>query len=344
MLKLLFYVIISLYFVLPVELIAKEKLYIYSWSDSLPESLIEQFSKEYNIKVELSSYENNETMFAKLKLLSGYESYDIVFPSSYYIKKLLDNNLLHKLDKNKIQNSKFLSPEFLGLSFDSFNEYSLPFAVYFTGILYNKNHIKDPSKSWNELFLSIHKKKLLLLDDMREVFHIALSTLGYCANSVSTKEITEAYHKLRQLMPNVRLLSSESIQSSFATEEVSIGMCWNAEAGNLMRRDSRFAFFLPQEGPITSIDNFVVLKNAKNTENAYKFINFIMRPEVSKQIMERFLITIPNSAARKMLSENITKNNTLFPRDVQDAKIIVQEDLQGMNNKYIELWERLKIY
>ena len=324
------------------EVLAIEKLYVYSWNDSIPESVIARFFQETNIHIKLTSYENNETMFAKIALLSQYQSYDIIFPSSYYIKKLLDNHLLHKIDKEKIPNYKFLYPHFLNLAFDPGNDYSLPFAVYLTGILYNKKYIQYPQQSWHELLYYAHQNKVHLLDDMREVFHIMLNMLNYNNNNINIKEITIAYKALQKLMLKVRLLASESMQNNFISEEVLIGMCWNSEAEYIIQNDSRFAFLFPKEGSIMSIDNFAILHNSKNIINAYKFINFVMRPDISKEIMEYFLITIPNFKAKNLLREAITAKNILFPSNDQVQNSILHEYLYDINNKYLALWERLK--
>ena len=138
------------------------------------------------------------------------------------------------------------------------------------------------------------------------------------------------------------IFSSESMQNNFIGEEVVIGMCWNSEAEYIIQKDSRFAFLFPKEGAIMSIDNFAILRNSKNIINAHKFINFIMRPEISKIIMENFLITIPNFKAKNLLSEKIIANDILFPNNFQVQNSVMQEYLHGITNKYLALWERLK--
>ena len=165
------------------------KLYIYGWFNSIPDNILEKFTKETGINVVFSSYENNETMFAKLKLLGKQPSYDVVFPSTYFIQKMIKEDLLEELDKTKIPNIKNINEDVLNLNFDPKNKFSIPYVMYFTGIMYNSKFVKNKIDSWADLFDPEYKGKILLLDDVREVFHIALNLLGYDVNTVNEEEI-----------------------------------------------------------------------------------------------------------------------------------------------------------
>jgi spermidine/putrescine transport system substrate-binding protein len=318
------------------------KLYVYTWFSSIPDKVIKKFSEETGIDVVCSTYESNETMYAKIKLLSKQSSYDIVSPSTYFIPKMLNSNLLEVLDKSKITNFKFINKEALDIE-DLGNKFTIPYSMYFTGILYNAKYVDAKVDSWENLFESQYKNKVLLLDDVREVFHVAMSVLGFDVNSVNESEIKAAYQKLRTLLPNVRLFAAESTKVNFISGEVTIGTNWNAESYPAMMENKNLKFVYPKEGAIFSMDSLAILKNAKNKENAYKFINFLLRPDISKEIIEELALTIPNDAAKMLLSPKIRDSEVIFPnQDIIKNSIIHRDvgDSIGIYNKY---WEMLKV-
>ena len=181
------------------------KLYIYGWSNGIPDHIIAKFTKETGINVALSTFENNETMYAKLKLLGKRPSYDIVFPSTYFMQKMIKDNLLEELDKSQVPNFRNINKDALNLSFDPENKFSMPYSMYFTGIMYNSSFIKNKIDSWSDLFDPQYKNKVLLLDDVREVFHIGLNLLGYDVNTINEEEIKNAYIRLKSILPNINL-------------------------------------------------------------------------------------------------------------------------------------------
>ena len=319
------------------------KLYIYGWFNSIPDNILEKFTKETGINVVFSSYENNETMFAKLKLLGKQPSYDVVFPSTYFIQKMIKEDLLEELDKTKIPNIKNINEDVLNLNFDPKNKFSIPYVMYFTGIMYNSKFVKNKIDSWADLFDPEYKGKILLLDDVREVFHIALNLLGYDVNTVNEEEIKNAYIKLKSILPNVNLFSAESTKKYFLSGDVIIGMNWNSDSYEAILEDKNLKLIYPKEGAVFSMDNFVILKNAKNKQNAYKFIDFIYRANISKKIIEHNGLSIPNLAAKKLLKPELQNNKVIFP----DSKVInnstLHDDLGGNINIYTKYWNMLKV-
>ena len=154
--------ILALILVLHTNISFSNKLYLYGWFGSIPEKITNRFTKETGIKIAISYYENNETMYAKLMLLGQQSSYDIVFPSTYFIQKMIRSNILEPLDKSKIVNFKNINSNVLNLSFDPRNKFSIPYVMWFTGIMYNSRFIDKQINSWNDLFDPKYKKKLLL--------------------------------------------------------------------------------------------------------------------------------------------------------------------------------------
>ena len=335
--------IITLILIFNVNMAFSNKLYIYGWFGSIPDNIINKFTQETGIKVFLSSYENNETMYAKLMLLGKQPSYDIVFPSTYFIQRMVKNNLLEELDKSKVPNIQNINENVLNLDFDPKNKFSIPYVMWFTGIMYNSKFVDRKINSWNDLFDPKYRKRVLLLDDVREVFHIALNLLGYDVNTVDENEIKNAYDELKSILPNINLFASESTKKYYLSEDVVIGMNWNGDAYEAMLEDEDLKFVYPKEGAIFSMDNFVILKNAKNKENAYKFIDFICRPEIAKEIIEEIGLSTPNLAVKNLLNSELKNNKTIFPSPEVINKSIIHNDLGESIRLYTKYWNMLKV-
>jgi len=320
-----------------------ETLYIYNWTEYMPDKVIADFQKETGIKVNYSTYDSNEAMHAKIKVLKKNEGYDLVFPSTYYVDKMRKEELLTEIDKTKLSNLKNLDPSLLDKSYDPGNKYSIPYLWGSSSIAVNSKFI-DPSSitSWNDLWKSEFKNRLVLTDDIREVFAMALMSLGFSGNTKDPAQIEAAYKKLLTLKPNIRLYNSESPKLPFLNQEVYAGMIWNGEAYMASQENQDIKFIYPKEGTIFWIDSMIIPKNARNIENAHKFINFILRPEIAKAISHEIGYATPNQAARQLMDEKIRTNKTIYPDPGTVSAGEFQVDIGDAILTYEKYWEKLK--
>ncbi|MEH8138252.1 extracellular solute-binding protein [Gallibacterium anatis] len=319
-----------------------EKLYIYNWTEYIPNSLLQKFTKETGIEVVYSTFESNEEMYSKMKLTNG-GGYDLIFPSSYYIGKMAKEGMLAKLDKTKLVNFAQITPSLLNKNFDPENQYSLPYVYGLTGIGINSAEI-DPNvvTSWADLWNSKYKGKILLTADSREVFHIALLLKGFSPNTTENKEIESAYHLLKKLIPNVQSFNSDSPDVPYVQGEVSLGMIWNGSAFRAHKENPDIQFIYPREGVIIWMDNYAIPKNAEHKEAAYKFIDFMLRPESAKEVIETMGFSMPNEGVKALLEPTDVNDLTLFPPQEQIEKGVFQEDVGDAIDIYEKYWHLLK--
>lgn len=337
-------IIAFLIILLPSMAIAKtETLYIYNWTEYMPDKVIAEFQKETGIKVNYSTYDSNEAMHAKIKVLKKNEGYDLVFPSTYYVDKMRKEGLLTEIDKTKLSNLKNLDPSLLDKPYDPGNKYSIPYLWGSSSIAVNSKFI-DPKAitSWNDLWKPEFKNRLVLTDDIREVFAMALMSLGFSGNTKDPVQIEAAYKKLATLKPNVRLYNSESPKLPFLNQEVYAGMIWNGEAYMASLENPDIKFIYPKEGTIFWIDNMIIPKNARNIENAHKFINFILKPEIAKIISHEIGYATPNQAARQLMDEKVRNNKTIYPDPGIVSAGEFQVDIGDAILTYEKYWEKLK--
>ncbi len=317
-------------------------LYFYNWTEYVPPGLLEQFTKETGIKVIYSTYESNETMYAKLKTYKE-GAYDLVVPSTYYVAKMRNEGMLQKIDHSKLSNFHNLDPNMLNKPFDPNNDYSVPYIWGATAIGINSD-VVDPASvtSWADLWKPEYKGSLLLTDDAREVFQIALRKLGYSANTTDPKQIEAAYQELRKLMPNVAAFNSDNPANPYMEGEVNLGMIWNGSAYVARQAVTPVDLIWPKEGGIFWMDSLAIPANAKNVDGALKLINFLLRPDVAKEVAETIGYPTPNLAARKMLSKEVANDKTLYPDDAVMKKGEWQNDVGDASRLYESLFQKLK--
>ncbi len=317
-------------------------LYVFTWSEYIPYRVLKQFTQETGIKVIISTFESNESMYAKLRLLNG-KGYDIVIPTGYFIGKLRKDNLLARIDKSKIIGLENIAPRAFRQAYDPHNEYSIPYMLGSIGMLVNKKSIDPKSMvSFNDLLRPEFHGRVLLSDDMRDTFGVALKACGYSVNTRDPLEIKAAYEWLKKLKPSVRVFDVTATKQVFISEEVLAGISWNGDAFIAIQENSNLEFVIPKEGLVTWTDNLSILAKAENVENAYIFINFLLRPDIAKKCVEEFHYTTPNIAARKLLEPHYRDNKVIFPYDKDVKK---GESINGVGSAfeiYSSYWEELK--
>ncbi len=320
----------------------EQEIRLFNWSDYLPEEVLARFTRETGILVRYATYDSNEAMYAKLKLLDG-GGYDLAVPSSYFVDKMRREGLLHPIDRNLLPHFRNLDPRQLDKSFDPGNRYSIPYLWGITGIAVNTAKFKpEQIQAWADLWKPQFKGRLLLPNDMREVFHIALRALGFSGNSADREQIRQAYELLKQLLPNVRIFTSDAIDVLFVTGEVDAGVAWNGVVYKARQEDPDIRFIAPRDGVILWMDNLVIPKNAPHAELAHQLIDFLLRPDIARTITEKIGYASPNAAAIKLLKPELRDDPTIYPPDAILEKGEYQTDIGPLITLYAEYWEKLK--
>ena len=295
------------------EAAPKEVLNIFNWSEYLPQSIIDNFEKTYNIKVNYSTFSSNEEMLAKL--MAGGNQFDLVVASDYMVDVLKKQKLIQPISKDSITNFKNLDPKVINLDFDKNNEYSIPYMWGDVSIVYDSEAIKTPIEDYKDLWKPELKNTMVVLDDQRIVIGMALKKLGYPLNETSPVALEKAKAELLKLKPNIKAFDSDSPKTLLINGEAKIGLVWGAEAALAKRENPKLKVAIPKEGLILQQDNFVVPTNSKNKTAAEKFMNFILEPEVSAEISRSFPYANPNSAAIPYIDSNILKDIAIYPPD-----------------------------
>ena len=327
----------------PLAASAAGKVVVYNWSEYIPEDILEQFTGETGIDVVYSTYESNEVMYSKLQLQNN-RGYDVVFPSTYYVARMSREGMLRELDRGKLPNLENLDAALLDKDYDPGNRYSVPYFWGSTGIGVNADEIDVAGiHSWKQLWEPQYARELLLTDDVRDVFHVALKINGHSTNTTNPAEIEQAYERLKTLMPNVLVFNSDAPREPFLAGDVNIGMIWNGEVVMAQEEDEAIQYVYPDEGAVFWVDSLAIPAGAENVDEAHAFINFMLRPDIAKACVEYVGYATANKAAIDLLDEETRNNPVIFPPAEVVARGEFQNDVGDAIELYNKYWEMLKV-
>jgi spermidine/putrescine transport system substrate-binding protein len=317
----------------------KQRLYIYNWTYYTPDSVIDKFEREYNVRVVYDEFASNEDMYAKLQASRAGRSYDIVFPSKDYVPIMIRQNMLEKIDKSKLPNLKNIDPEVLQrASYDPDMEYSVPYFYGAAGVIVNTARVPDFEKSWSIFSRTDLKGRMTMLDDMREVMGGALVHLGWSVNTIDPDRIAAAKEFVNSSWkPNLVKFDAESFGKGYNNGDFWVVHGFPEVVYEEIEGNSQLIadtiFFIPEEGGPAYIDNMCILKGARNIELAHKFIDFIHRPEIYAEFVDTFgLPATVNVPARQYK----TGRSWYSAQDLFDTELV--DDLGPVLDLYNDAW------
>ena len=329
------------------------ELYVYNWGEYIDENVISQFEDETGITVVYDLFETNEEMYPVIE--AGAVNYDVVCPSDYMIQKMRENDLLAELNFDNIPNIDQIDPAYMEMSqaFDPENKYSVPYCWGTVGILYNTRLLDElgipaPTK-WADLWDERLSGEILMQDSVRDAFMVALKKDGYSMNSESKDELEQAKQELLDQKPLVQAYVIDQVRDKMIGGEAAVGVIYSGEMLYIQDEvanlglDYDLEYVIPEEGTNLWLDSWVIPKNAKNKENAEKWIDFMCRPEIAKANFEYITYPTPNKGAFELLDEEMQNNKAVFP-DIDSLKNSEVYKYLGDETDavYNELWKEVK--
>ncbi len=288
---------------------------VYNWGGYIETDLLDEFTEQTGIKVNYSTYESNEAMYTKLR--SGSVNYDVIIPSDYMISRLINEDMLMKLDFEQIPNYANIDEQYRNLIYDPTNEYSIPYTWGTTGIIYNPNMVKAPITKWADLFDEslLDKHSVLMFDNSRDCIAIALMALGYDINTSSTDEINEAVDLLVKQKESglVQAYVMDQIFDKMANNEAAAGVYYAGDYLIMLEDNPDLVWVQPEEGANLFVDAMCVPTTCKNYDNAMAFINFMCENTSYYKNFDVIGYAFPSSGARALLDEEYRDNAVLYP-------------------------------
>lgn len=304
-------------------------LNIYNWSDYINPEAIPDFEQEFGIQVTYDIYDSSEIV--DTKLMTGNSGYDIVVHASSFTARLAPAGIFHRIDFDRLPNWHHLDPTLIRKADEKYSNglQGVPFFWGTTGIAYNVNLIKQrmadaPVDSSALIFDPEVISKftdcgISFLDDPTSVIPMAMLYLGYPANSVDLEHLREVEQLVKSVRPYVTYFSSTKMLQDLPSEEVCIAMSWSGDysvASNRAREagiDIELDYIIPKEGSGMWFDNLYIPADAPHKENAYLFLNYMLRPEVIAASTDYIGYANANKSATPLVDPKIAENIAIYP-------------------------------
>ncbi|MBT3903940.1 spermidine/putrescine ABC transporter substrate-binding protein [bacterium] len=317
---------------------------IFAWSDSIDPDTLHDFELQTNIRVNLTYYDSNEELFAKLRATNGV-GYDLIVPSDYMVKRFTDENLLQKIDKKKLNFVNRIDQRLLGLPFDPGNDYSIPLEWSIIGICFDADLFQNglPEKSWSMIFdQTLIDGKLVAPGDARELCTIAsLYLFGLTGKSLSPDQINKIVNLLREQKHRVLAYSGTRADLLVAAHNASLAAVANVYVARGSKHVGHLGFAIPKEGGFLTIENFVIPVESKKTDSVYQLLNFLYQPDVIYQsCMNAVVLPVTVDEQKRLTKLPVFKklldiSSTEFKKLHFFGEVLTDEQID-------EIWRRLK--
>jgi len=319
-----------------------KKLYYFTWSDYVDQDLLDGFEAQTGIKVVVDTFSSNEELLAKVQ--SGATGYDVIVPSDFMVSILAQQRLLAKLDHERLPNYQFIEPFLTQLPFDPQQEYSVPYLWGTVGVGYDSAVVEETPTSWNVLWDKQYKGRISMLNDQREVFGMALRSLGYSLNSQDPLRIEEAKQKLMAQKSLVKTYTSEIFDHLLVSGDIVLAHAWGGPIARAMKERPSIKYVVPQEGGTIWTDCLAVLATSPRKAMALEFMNYLIDTQVAQATSERLLFASANRLVKDRVAASVRNNPAVYPTEEVIARMEWMVDAGEAMRYYDRAWTELKVH
>jgi len=302
---------------------------VYNWSDYIGPTTIEKFEAEFGIEVNYDIYDASEIV--DVKLLAGNTGYDVIVHSNSFSSRIAPAGVYETLDFSRIPNIKHLDPETMRIidAYPGVSKLQVPYFWGTTGYAYNAEMVRErlgdyPMDSGDVIFDPEIVAKLAdcgvsLLDSPLDVMPMVLAYLGKDPNSLDPADLKLAKDRLIELKPYIRYYSNSKMLVDMPNKEICVAMSWSGDYATAKSRaaeagvDIDLRYTAPREGTGMWVDGLYIPKDARHKENAYLFINFLLRPDIAADIANTVNYPTANRGAWPLLDPVMRNDSAIYP-------------------------------
>ena len=308
-------------------------VYVYNWGEYIEEETLAMFEEETGIRVVYNTFETNEGLYSRLKT----ESYDVIIPSDYMISRMITEDMLQPLDYSKIPNFSLIGEEYTYKEYDPEQKYSVPYTWGVVGIVYNTTKVDEEDLgSWDLLWNEKYRGRTAMFDNSRDAFGLLLKYLGYSNNTTDPEELRAAAQLLIDTKDNYQGFFMDQLLEKLPNEELVAAPYYNGDAATMVDENPDLGFYVPEEGSNLFFDAMCIPKNARNVENAHKFIDFMCRTDVAILNNDYIWYSSPHTGVTDALDAEILEDPLYYPPK-ENAEVYVNLP-EETNEQYVELW------
>ncbi|MBQ8143846.1 MAG: ABC transporter substrate-binding protein [Butyricicoccus sp.] len=308
-------------------------VYVYNWGEYIEEETLAMFEEETGIRVVYNTFETNEGLYSRLKT----ESYDVIIPSDYMISRMIHEDMLQPLDYSKIPNFSLIGEEYTYMDYDPEQKYSVPYTWGVVGIVYNTTKVDEEDLgSWDLLWNEKYRGKTAMFDNSRDAFGLLLKYLGYSNNTTDPDELREAAQLLIDTKDNYQGFFMDQLLEKLPNEELVAAPYYNGDAATMVDENPDLGFYVPEEGSNLFFDAMCIPKNARNVDNAHKFIDFMCRTDIAIMNNDYIWYSNPHTGVIESLDEETLSDPLYYPpKENTEVYVNLPEET---NELYVELW------
>lgn len=338
---------------------AERTLHVYNWSDYIDPAILGEFERESGVKVVYDVFDSNDIL--ETKLLAGKTGYDVVFPTGNFLARQIQAGVFQKLDRAKLPNWTNLDAGIMAKAtpYDPGNDHAVVYMWTTTGIAYNDKMIAErmpgaPVNSWAMLFDPEIAKRfadcgIYLLDAADEAIPAALNYLGENPDSKDPQAIARAEEVLRRVRPFVRKFHSSENINALASGDICLAMSWSGDAKIAAARAKEagqpfsIVYSIPKEGALIGYDMMAIPKDAPNPDDAHRFINYLMEPQVIARATNFVSYPNANAASKPFIDQAILADPGIYPPPEVIARLYVTTPVnQQQQRLFTRAWQRVK--
>ena len=329
----------------------KITLNVYNWGEYISNggddsvNVVKEFEKLTGIKVNYTTFDTNESLYAKLK--SGGGNYDVIIPSDYMIAKMAGEGMLAELNHDNIPNLRFIEPQYQGRSYDPENKYSVAYMWGVIGIVYNKTMVdeSDLKEGWGLLWDEKYTGNILMFNNSRDAFAIAGKMLGHSLNPSTQKEIDEAAQQLKNQKAVIQSYVMDEVFDKMGGGEAAIAPYYAGDGITMMQDNEDLAMFIPPEGSNLYVDAMCIPKGSKNKEAAEMFINFMCETEIALANTEYICYSSPHTEVPALLDAELRESELMYPpKEILDRCETYNELPEEINSAMDAAWSNVRSY
>lgn len=309
---------------------ASNQLNFLTWADYIKPEVIKEFENETGIKVNATYVDSHYALEAKIIAINS--NYDVTVPAlaPFFIRQV-QFGLFQPLRHELLKNYHYIDPKVINFEKRGNNSqnYAVPFMIDTVGLGYDYNKIIElmPNAPLNSLSLIFDPEIVKnfascgveLLDSSEEIFALALIYLGLDPNSESEDDLKLASQVLAKIRPYITNISGSAYFNNLGSGDNCLVIGYSGDIVHAQKmsqysnKDLNIVYILPKEGTILTLDLLAIPVNAPNKENAYKFIDFILRPEINAKIANSIGFTSPNLASYALIKPELQSNPNIYP-------------------------------
>ena len=324
-------------------------LNVYNWGEYISNGsddsvdVVAAFEKLTGIKVNYTTFDSNESLYAKLK--SGAANYDVIIPSDYMVAKMISEGMLMPLDYSNIPNFQNIDEEYRNGDYDPENAYTVPYTLCTTGIIYNTKLVDEAPTSWADLWDEKYAGNILMFNNSRDAYAIGAFKSGSSVNPQTTEEVDAVVDELKAQKPLVQAYVMDEIFDKMIGSEAAVGVYYSGDAITMIDDNPDLAWVFPEEGTVLSVDSMAIPATSEHEEAAEMFINFMCEPDVGKANIEYIGYTTPMHCVWDILDEDLKYSEIAYPSEDIAAKEEVFTALSDEVNSELDVkWSEMKSY